>query len=64
MEVRAPHPAAGEVRMVANPVKFSATPVAHGTPPPLLGEHTEEVLSAVLGMEAGDVARLRKEGIV
>jgi formyl-CoA transferase len=64
MEVRAPHPAAGEVRMVANPVKFSATPIAHDTPPPLLGEHTEEVLSALLGMEAGDVARLRKEGIV
>ena len=64
MEVRAPHPAAGEVRMVANPVKFSATPVAHDTPPPLLGEHTGEVLSAVLGMEAGEVARLRREGIV
>jgi crotonobetainyl-CoA:carnitine CoA-transferase CaiB-like acyl-CoA transferase len=64
MEVRAPHPAAGEVRMVANPVKFSATPVAHDTPPPLLGEHTGSVLSSVLGMDSGDVARLREEGIV
>jgi crotonobetainyl-CoA:carnitine CoA-transferase CaiB-like acyl-CoA transferase len=64
MEVRAPHPAAGEVRMVANPVKFSATPIAHDTPPPLLGEHTGDVLSTVLGMESGEVARLREEGIV
>jgi formyl-CoA transferase len=64
MEVRAPHPAAGEVRMVANPVKFSATPVSHDAPPPLLGEHTAQVLSSVLGMESGEVARLREEGIV
>ena len=64
MEVRAPHPAAGEVRMVANPIKFSATPISHDVPPPLLGEHTDEVLSSVLGMAGGDIARLRKEGLV
>ena len=46
-EVRAPHAAAGEVRMVANPIKFSATPIAHDRPPPLLGEHTEEVLREI-----------------
>jgi crotonobetainyl-CoA:carnitine CoA-transferase CaiB-like acyl-CoA transferase len=63
MEVRAPHPAAGEVRMVANPVKFSATPLTHERPPPLLGEHTSEVLGSLLGMTAADIQRLRKEGI-
>jgi crotonobetainyl-CoA:carnitine CoA-transferase CaiB-like acyl-CoA transferase len=64
MEVRAPHPAAGEVRMVANPIKFSATPVTHEIPPPLLGEHTDEVLATVLGMEEGEIGRLRKEGLI
>ncbi|MBC8022332.1 MAG: CoA transferase [Burkholderiales bacterium] len=64
MEVRAPHPAAGEVRMVANPIKFSATPITHDTPPPLLGEHTEHVLSSVLGMSGGEIDRLRNEGLI
>jgi len=63
MEVRAPHPAAGEVRMVANPIKFSATPVTHEVAPPLLGQHTAEVLSGVLGMGAAEIARLQEEGI-
>ena len=63
-EVRAPHPAAGEVRMVANPIKFSATPIAHDVPPPLLGQHTREVLSSVLGMGDADLERLAKEGLV
>ena len=64
MEVRAPHPAAGEVRMVANPIKFSATPIEHDTAPPLLGQHTREVLSSVLGVGEADFERLRKEGLV
>jgi formyl-CoA transferase len=63
MEVRAPHPAAGQVRMVANPIKFSATPVTHEVAPPLLGQHTAEVLSGVLGMGAAEIARLQEEGI-
>ena len=64
MEVRAPHPAAGEVRMVANPIKFSATPIEHDTPPPMLGQHTREVLSSVLGLGEADFERLRMEGLV
>jgi len=64
MEVSAPHPAAGEVRMVANPIKFSATPITHEVAPPVLGQHTEEVLGGILGIEAGEIARLRTQGIV
>ena len=64
MEVRAPHPAAGEVRMVANPIRFSATPIEHDVPPPLLGQHTREVLSSVLGIEGAAFARLEEEGLV
>jgi len=62
MQVTAPHPVAGEVTMVANPIKFSATPIAHDRAPPLLGEHTEEVLRAVLGLEPGAIEGLRKRG--
>jgi crotonobetainyl-CoA:carnitine CoA-transferase CaiB-like acyl-CoA transferase len=64
MQVTAPHPAAGEVTMVANPIKFSATPVAHDRAPPLLGEHTEEVLSSVLGLGAAEIAALRQRGAI
>jgi len=64
MQVAAPHPAAGEVTMVANPIKFSATPIAHDHAPPLLGEHTREVLGDVLGLDAGAIDALRKEGVV
>ena len=64
MQVAAPHPASGEVRMVANPVKFSATPVSYERAPPLLGQHTDEVLGEVLGMTRAQVSRLREEGIV
>jgi len=64
MQVRAPHPAAGEVTMVANPVKFSRTPVEHDHAPPLLGEHTGEVLGSVLGLDPAAIAALRRDGIV
>ena len=62
MEVRAPHPVAGEVRMVGNPMKFSATPIPHDRGPPLLGEHTEEILRGVLGCDDGRIAELRRSG--
>jgi len=58
-----PHPTAGEVKLVAPPVKFSSTPAQIRRYPPLLGEHTEEVLRE-LGFGEGDVARLRDTGAV
>jgi formyl-CoA transferase len=64
MRVKAPHPAAGEVSMVANPIKFSATPIRHDRAPPLLGEHTAEVLHEVLGLGAAQLEALRARGIV
>jgi formyl-CoA transferase len=64
MQVEAPHPVAGRVPLVANPVKFSATPITHDKAPPLLGEDTDEVLRTMLGMDAERVASLRERGIV
>jgi glutaryl-CoA transferase len=64
LEVRAPHAAAGEVTMVANPIRFSETPIRHEHAPPLLGEHTEAVLGAVLGFGPERLASLRKEKVI
>ena len=64
MRVAAPHGAAREVTMVANPIKFSRTPVAHDRAPPLLGEHTEEVLGELLGIDAAAARGLRERGVI
>jgi crotonobetainyl-CoA:carnitine CoA-transferase CaiB-like acyl-CoA transferase len=45
-------------------MRFSATPLEYRIPPPLLGEHTEEVLREVLGKSAAEIARLRAKGVV
>ena len=58
MTVRMPHPLAGEVELVASPLHLSATPVQYRRPPPLLGQHTDEVLAEV-GLDASEIARLR-----
>jgi crotonobetainyl-CoA:carnitine CoA-transferase CaiB-like acyl-CoA transferase len=49
MRVEMAHPAGGSVPLVANPIRMSATPVAYHRPPPMLGEHTGEVLADWLG---------------
>ncbi|HXG22770.1 MAG TPA: CaiB/BaiF CoA-transferase family protein [Methylomirabilota bacterium] len=59
-----PHPTAGEVRFVGSPLKLSETPVSSSAPPPLLGEHTYEVLTGLLGYAPEAVDRLRAEGVV
>ncbi len=63
MTVRLPHPLAGEVPLVASPIKLSATPVQYRHPPPLLGEHNEEVLGGI-GIDAAERARLRERGVI
>jgi crotonobetainyl-CoA:carnitine CoA-transferase CaiB-like acyl-CoA transferase len=59
-----PHAAAGSVPQVANPVKFSDTPVQYHRAPPLLGEHTDEVLGERLGLDAERIARLRAAKVI
>ncbi len=59
MTLEAEHPTAGTVRMTGFPYKLSGTPAEIHAPPPMLGEHTEEVLTGLLGYSPEDVAALR-----
>jgi len=64
MLVEVAHPTAGTVRMAGLPVKLSATPASVRLPPPLLGEHSEQVLSSWLDMSADAIERLKKKGVI
>ena len=58
-----PHPSAGSVPMVRNPIQYSATQLEYHMPPPLLGQHTGEVLSA-LGYSAAQIEQLVSQSIL
>ena len=64
LQVEMAHATLGRVPQVANPIRLSATPVEYRRPPPALGEHTDEVLADVLGLDAERIARLRGDGVV
>jgi crotonobetainyl-CoA:carnitine CoA-transferase CaiB-like acyl-CoA transferase len=64
VRIEVEHPVAGRLPMVASPMRFSGTPLEHRRPPPLLGEHTEEVLRELLGKGVGELARLRESGVI
>ena len=64
MEV--PHPTAGKVKLVRSPMRMSGAPAdaAATLPPPLLGQHTDEVLRDLLGHGEADIAALRGKGVL
>jgi crotonobetainyl-CoA:carnitine CoA-transferase CaiB-like acyl-CoA transferase len=65
MVVEIPHSATGKPeRYIASPIKMSATPVEYRRAAPMVGEHTEEVLGELLGMDKGAVTALREKGAV
>jgi crotonobetainyl-CoA:carnitine CoA-transferase CaiB-like acyl-CoA transferase len=64
LRVELDHPLAGVVPQVASPLRLSETPVEYKMPPPLLGEHTGDVLQRVLGLTAEQVDILRKSAVV
>jgi len=64
MRVDVPHPVSGTLPLVANPIKFSRTPLRYDEPPPLLGQHTDEVLREVLGRSDTEIRALREQRIV
>ena len=57
-------PVAGPTKVTGVPIKLSETPGSVRTPPPTLGQHTEEVLESVLGIDEAQRNALRQEGVV
>ncbi|MFQ5915434.1 MAG: CaiB/BaiF CoA transferase family protein [Nitrospinota bacterium] len=64
MVVEVDHPVAGRSPLTGVPVKLSETPGGVHSPPPVLGEHSAEVLRDLLGRTDGEIARLRKAGVI
>jgi len=64
LAMQLPHALAGLVPQVASPIRLSVTPVEYRNAPPLLGEHTQQVLEQVLGLKSGAVEALRRSGVL
>lgn len=58
------HPTAGRIRSVRSPALFSKTASAHTRPAPLFSQHTDEVLTELLAVSAGELATLRADGVI
>jgi crotonobetainyl-CoA:carnitine CoA-transferase CaiB-like acyl-CoA transferase len=64
MTLEMDHGSGATVKVIANPVKLSATPPTYRSAPPVLGEHTDAVLSGILGMSAVEIETLRAKGVL
>lgn len=58
------HPKAGKIKVTGIPVDMNLSPGSMRKPPPVLGEHTGEVLSRLLGMSESEIEELRRQGVV
>ncbi|WP_269901471.1 CaiB/BaiF CoA transferase family protein [Paenalcaligenes faecalis] len=59
MKISLPHPTAGQAKLVASPLRLSDSPVQYHSAPPLLGEHTEQVLTDILGLSPEQIKDLQ-----
>jgi 2-methylfumaryl-CoA isomerase len=57
-------PGIGSYPVAASPVQFAAVPREKPAPAPTLGQHTDEILSGILGLSSGEIAKLHDEKIV
>ncbi len=64
MRVEMPHPTAETVRLAGTPLNLSGTPPQMRMPPPLLGEHTDEILTNRLGLNDKTIANLHRDGVI
>ena len=66
MDIELPHPTAGsgKVRLIGNPIKMSKTPVTYRRSPPTVGQHSDEILKEVLGMNDADIADLKARKVL
>lgn len=58
------HPVCGSIKVLSPPVKYSNAEPSIRLPPPLLGEHTEEILLEVAGLDRKRVQELKSKGVV
>lgn len=61
--IELPHPTADNVKLVANPMRMSATPPQYNAAPPLLGQHTNDILRELLGYSEVQLTQLREKKI-
>jgi formyl-CoA transferase len=64
LKIETPHPLSGSVPGIASPMRFSKTPVQYDLPPPLLGQHTREVLGGLLGVPGEELDRLEAAKVI
>jgi crotonobetainyl-CoA:carnitine CoA-transferase CaiB-like acyl-CoA transferase len=64
LKITMPHPVAGDLSLVASPLRLEKTPPEYRLPPPLLGEHTDEVLGDILAISPDDRGALRARGVI
>jgi crotonobetainyl-CoA:carnitine CoA-transferase CaiB-like acyl-CoA transferase len=63
LRIELPHPF-GTAVSIANPIRLSDTPACYRRAPPLLGQHTEEILTRELGLDAYRIEELQAQGII
>ena len=64
MKVTLPHEKAGQVDVVGNPIKFSKTKISYSLPPPMLGQHSVEILNDWLALDKQTIEALIEQGVV
>ena len=52
------------LKLIANPIKMDETPPSYRMPPPLLGEHTDEILSVEIGLSETEIKNLKDNEII
>ena len=58
------HPSCGPVKLINTPVKYSRSTPGIRAAPPTLGQHTDEVLKGVLGINGDEIESMRNEGVI
>jgi formyl-CoA transferase len=64
LRIEMPHPSGGTAPLVRNPMLFSETTLEFKQPPPLLGQHTEEIICGMLGRTREEIDELRAQSVI